>query len=353
MDALLLIGGEGTRLRPLSLSVPKSLAPVVDKPLLEHIILWLKKYGVKNVNLAVCYKPDKLKKVFGSGKKLGVNIRYIHETKPLGTGGAIKNARRFIKNTAVMFNGDVITDINLGKVIDFHRSRKAIFTDVLVPVDDPSAFGLVRTERDGKILEFLEKPKKNQIKGISYINAGIYVVEPELFSYIPANVNVSIEKETFPLLIKEKQNFYGYKVSKPYWIDVGTPERYMSVQFDIISKKIKINKINSKEIKNKVWIGKNSSFHSKKSFIPPVYMGNNCKIAKNAFVKNSCLGSNVIVKEGASIENSIIWDNSIIGKGVKLNGCILGYSCVIGDYASVGSGIVLGESSKITSYSKL
>ena len=234
MKAIILIGGFGTRLRPLTCNTPKPLLPVLNKPFSLYQIELLKKYGIKDIILCMAYLPSEFKKYFGDGKKFGVKISYAVEKTPLGTGGAIKNAEKFVNDSVLIFNGDVLTEINLAKLIQFHKNKKSKATISLVSVPDPTSYGLVETAKDGKILQFLEKPSTNQIT-VDTINAGTYIFEPEIFKEMPPDVVYSVERELFPALLNKKIPFYGY-IYSAYWIDIGTTEKYLQVHNDLMNR---------------------------------------------------------------------------------------------------------------------
>src|SRR5512138_2011529 len=233
MKAILLAGGKGTRLRPLTLHTPKPIVPIFDRPFLYYQIDLLRQIPeVDEIILSLNYQPRRIEEIFGDGSELGIKIRYVVEPAPLGTAGAIKYAGDNLTESVVVFNGDVLTQIDLAAVLALHRERKARATIVLTPVENPTAYGLVETDADGNIRRFLEKPKPDEIT-CNTINAGIYVLEPETFDRIPKDTPWSIERSFFPSLIERDETFVAY-VYRGYWIDIGTPEKYMQVHRDIM-----------------------------------------------------------------------------------------------------------------------
>src|SRR6266850_3582935 len=233
MKAILLAGGKGTRLRPLTIHTPKPIVPIFNRPFLHYQIDLLKQVPeIDEVILSLNYQPRRIEEIFGDGSELGITIRYVVEPMPLGTAGAIKYAGDQLTESVVVFNGDVLTQIDLAGVIRLHRERKARATIVLTPVDNPTAYGLVDTDAGGNIRRFLEKPNPDEIT-TNNINAGIYVLEPDTFDRIPSNVAWSIERSYFPSLIERRETFVGY-VYGGYWIDIGTPEKYTQVHRDIM-----------------------------------------------------------------------------------------------------------------------
>src|ERR671910_3139394 len=232
MKAILLAGGKGTRLRPLTIHTPKPIVPIFNRPFLQYQIDLLKQVPeIDEVILSLNYQPRRIEEIFGDGSDLGIKIRYVVEPAPLGTGGAIKYAGDQLTESVVVFNGDVLTQIDLAAVLRLHRDRKARATIVLTPVDNPTAYGLVETDADGNIKRFLEKPKPDEIT-CNTINAGIYVLEPDTFDRIPKDVAYSIERTYFPSLVDRGEQFLAY-IDRGYWIDIGTPEKYIQVHRDM------------------------------------------------------------------------------------------------------------------------
>src|SRR3954451_1069897 len=236
MKAILLAGGKGSRLRPLTVHTPKPIVPIFDRPFLHYQLDLLKQVPeIDEVILSLNYQPRRIEEVFGDGGESGLAIRYVVEPAPLGTGGAIRFASEAMRDSVVVFNGDVLTQLDLAAVIALHRARQAKATIVLTPVDNPTAYGLVETDADGNIRRFLEKPKPEEIT-TNNINAGIYVLEPDTFDRIPSEVAWSIERSYFPSLIERHETFVAY-VYEGYWIDIGTPEKYRQVHRDIMDRR--------------------------------------------------------------------------------------------------------------------
>src|SRR6266576_2093636 len=236
MKAILLAGGKGTRLRPLTIHTPKPIVPIFNRPFLHYQIDRLKQVPeIDEVILSLNYQPRRIEEIFGDGGDSGLAIKYVVEPAPLGTAGAIRYAGESLRESVVVFNGDVLTEVDLGAVIALHRERKAKATIVLTPVDNPTAYGLVETDSRGNVLRFLEKPDAQQIT-CNTINAGIYVLEPDTFDRIPSDVPYSIERSYFPSLIERSETFVAY-LYKGYWIDIGTTEKYMQVHRDIMDRR--------------------------------------------------------------------------------------------------------------------
>src|ERR671923_1309018 len=236
MKAILLAGGKGTRLRPLTVHTPKPIVPILNRPFLYYQIDLLKQLPeIDEVILSLNYQPRRIEEIFGEGEGLGIRLRYVVEPMPLGTGGAVKYAGESLEESVVVFNGDVLTQVDLAAVLRLHRERQAKATIVLTPVDNPTAYGLVETDPDGNITRFLEKPKPEEIT-TNHINAGIYILEPDTFDRIPSAVSWSIERSYFPSLVERGETFVAY-IYNGYWIDIGTPEKYVQVHRDIMDRR--------------------------------------------------------------------------------------------------------------------
>ncbi len=232
MKAVVLIGGFGTRLRPFTTHTPKPLLPLVGRPFLRYLLDRLKAAKIRDVVMCTAYRPKDFQRVFGNGKQFGMHISYVHESTPLGTGGAIKNAQSHIDGTTLICNGDILMDLDISAFLKFHRQKKAMVSLALTRVKDPTAYGLIETTPQGRIRRFIEKPSWSQVT-CDTINAGFYLFEPEAFDAIPAHQVCSVERETFPALMAEKKPFYA-KVFSGYWLDMGTVEKYGQAHQDIL-----------------------------------------------------------------------------------------------------------------------
>jgi mannose-1-phosphate guanylyltransferase len=231
MKAIMLIGGLGTRLRPLTLTTPKPLLPILDEPFLGYQLDFLKRQGVSEVILCTAYKAEDFHKAIGDGSKYGVRVSYVHEDSPRGTGGAVKNAESYVDGPVLVCNGDILMAMNLTELVEFHRAKKALATVALTDVEDPSAYGVVEMDADGRVKRFVEKPAPGETSSHS-INAGTYVFEPEVFSLLPPGVTYSVERGLFPQILAEGKPLYA-KALPGYWLDVGTIEKYQQAQRDV------------------------------------------------------------------------------------------------------------------------
>ena len=346
MQALILAGGKGTRLRPLTVYTPKPIVPFLNRPFLLYQIDILRRAGIENITLSLSYQPDKIEQVLGNSADFGVNLRFITEPNPMGTGGAYKFAADDIRETTVVFNGDILTDLDIAEVVEFHKAKQAAATLVLAPVENPSAYGLVETAADGKVLQFREKPKPEELAALTVntINAGIYILEPEVLDLIPAGENHSFEYNVFPDLLSQQKAFYAYVLRENYWRDIGNPESYLAGHMDFLSGKIKgfeIEKSLKAEISHTAIVDKNS------------FVEEECVIKPNARIINSVIGRGVLVEEKAVIENSVIWSHTRVSNGAEIHNSVVGRSCYIGKNAIVREGAVLGDKTSLTDYTKV
>src|ERR671927_972330 len=238
MQALILAGGKGTRLRPLTVYTPKPIVPICNRPFLLYQLDTLRRAGITDITLSLSYQPNKIEQLLGDGSDFGVKLKYTVEPQPMGTAGAYKFAEDLIREPTVVFNGDILTDLDLKAVIREHNERKATATVVLTPVNDPQSYGLVETEKDGRIRRFLEKPKAEEIT-CNTINAGTYILEPKVLDFVPAGENYSFEYGLFPDLLTRGEKFYAHVPEDAYWIDIGTPARYLQVHADILAGRVR------------------------------------------------------------------------------------------------------------------
>jgi mannose-1-phosphate guanylyltransferase len=309
MTAVILVGGPGTRLQPLTDDRPKSLVPVLNRPMMAHMIDYLKRFGIEDIVLTLSYLPDAIKQVFGDGQSYGVRIVYCVEKEPLGTAGAVKNTEEFLDGTFVVLNGDIFTDLDLADLIASHREKRAAATISLTWVEDPSAFGVVETDDSRRVRRFIEKPPRAEATS-HWINAGIYILEPEVLGHIPAGQHYMFEKGLFPGILERGLPVYGYPY-RGYWLDMGTPEKYFEVNMDLL--------------------GTDGTRYDPKAIIDPgaavtapALIDSGCRIGRGARISGPVImGRDCRVEAGASIENTILWDGVKIGAGVRLSHCIL------------------------------
>ncbi|MDD5590756.1 MAG: NDP-sugar synthase [Dehalococcoidales bacterium] len=336
--AVILVGGQGTRLQPLTFYLPKPMLPVLNHPFLEHTICYLKGYGVGDITLALNYLPEAIRDCLGNGSRLGVSLNYAVEDDPLGTAGAVKNAERYLDSTFAVLNGDIFTDLDITGMFAFHRSRRAKVTIALSWVDDPSAFGVVETDSDGRVKCFTEKPSPDRITS-HWINAGTYIVEPEVLEHIPPNRRYMFERGLFPLLLELGEPVYGYPDSG-YWLDMGTPEKYLRLNFDLL-----LNKVSSYLMPG--LDGKSLSCEKDVAISPsagvtgPVVIGSGVRIDRGASVTGPVvIGAGCCLGEGAVVEQAVLWNGVNVGVGAVLKRCIVGAGCTIADGEQVADCVV-------------
>jgi NDP-sugar pyrophosphorylase family protein len=345
MQALILAGGKGTRLRPLTVYTPKPVVPVMNRPFLTYQLESLKRTQITDITLSLSYQPDKIEQMIGEGSEFGVKIRYITEPSPMGTAGAYRFAGQRGSAT-IVFNGDVLTDLDIGRVVKFHKQKKADATIVLVPVENPSAYGLVQTDKDGRVVCFLEKPGAAECEklGVNTINAGIYVLEASILELIPKGENRSFEYDVFPQILEKKLNFYAYVIDGNYWRDIGTTESYLAAHMDFLSGKIKGFAAEETRLQSDI---ATAASVDKQSMI-----GSECVIKPNARIVNSVLGTGVHVDEKAVIENSVIWSHTRVLTGARIDGAVIARSCHVGRNVTITPGAVLGDKASLPDYSK-
>jgi mannose-1-phosphate guanylyltransferase len=337
MQALILVGGEGTRLRPLTSTVPKPVVPLVDRPFITYMLEWLGRHGVDDVIMSCGFLATSVRNVLGDGSALNIRLRYVEEPDPRGTAGALKYAESMLDERFLMLNGDVLTDIDLSAQIAQHDETGARGTLALVPVADPTAYGLVRLDKSNAVREFVEKPSSDEID-TNLISAGAYVLERDVLDLIPPDRNVSIEREVWPHLVGA--GLYGYP-SDSYWLDIGTPERYLQGTFDIIEGVVKTA---VQERLGEGYISIDKSAKVKGRVIPPAVVGPRCRIAADAQVGSMVvLGPGVSVGKGTSIERSVVLSGAEIGPDCRLRDCIVSAGARIGANTQLTAGAVLGE----------
>lgn len=349
MKAILLAGGQGTRLRPLTIHTPKPIVPIFGRPFLDYQIDILRRVPeIDEVILSLNYQPRRIKEVYGDGADRGIRIRYVVEPTPLGTAGAVRYAGDALTDAVVVFNGDVLTEVDLASVIALHRERRALATIVLTPVANPTAYGLVETNPDGSVRRFLEKPAPDEIT-CNTINAGIYVLEPRTFDRIPKNVAWSIERSFFPSLVDRGDPFMAY-VYRGYWIDIGTPDKYRQVHRDIFDGRLAAPGLPG----DRGWIAPDARVEPEAQIEPPSFIAEGAVIEARAHVgPYSVIGRQCRIEEGAIVRRSILWPNCRVAREAAVEDAILGRHCRVGRSATVGKGVVLGDRSVLADYSRM
>ena len=341
MKAVIMAGGEGTRLRPLTCNRPKPMVPVGNKPVMEHIVELLKKHNLNDVAVTLQYMPDLIREYFGDGSEYGMKIRYYVEQTPLGTAGSVKNAEEFLNDTFIVISGDALTDIDLTEAIEFHYRKNSIATIVLKKVDIPLEYGVVVTDKEGRITRFLEKPSWGEVFSDT-VNTGIYILNPEVLKYFNKNEMFDFSKDLFPILMKEKRPMFGF-VTEDYWCDIGDLKAYIQAHFDIMNREVKL-KIPGNLLKEGVWVDEGAEVDEGATINPPCIIGKNSRIKKGSTIHSyTVIGENNIIDEWSCIKRSIIWKNCIIGRNVQLRGSVICNKVHLRDGVSTFEQSVIGD----------
>jgi len=341
MTTVVMAGGQGNRLRPLTSNQPKPMVSVANKPLMEHIIELLKRHGYNDIVVTLQFLPTLISNYFGDGEAFGVDMSYVTEESPLGTAGSVRNARSLLNRSFIVVSGDALTDIDLGAAADFHKERGAMVTIVLKKAPNPLEFGLVITAPDGRIERFLEKPGWGEVFSDT-INTGIYIIEPEVLNLIPDDRPYDFSKDLFPVMLESGFPLYGY-VADGYWTDVGNLEQYLTVHRDILDGLVDVN-VPGHKLENNVWLGDGAEIDESVSLSGPVLIGNHVKIEAGSKVREySAIGNNVVVKRDNFLHRSIIMDNTYIGPSCHIRGSILARNCDIKSGVRIDEGAVLGD----------
>jgi mannose-1-phosphate guanylyltransferase len=343
VQAVILVGGEGTRLRPLTSRQPKPVITLVDRPFMSYMLEWLRGHGIDDVVFSCGFEPVKIEQALGDGSALGMRLRYVREPTPRGTAGALKyvDEQTPLDERFMMLNGDVLTDVDLSVQIAQHQRTGATGTLGLVAVADPSAYGLVLCDASHEVTGFLEKPAPSQLVGVDryLISAGIYVLERSVLDLVPTGQNVSIEREVWPRLVG--QGLYGAVAENAYWMDIGTPERYLQGTFDILEGNVTTGVLEALG-ENLLAVGEGVQADGR--IVPPAYVGPGCTIAAGAHVGSLVvLGAGVTVGAGARVERAVVLDGATIGAGCQVTDCVVAPRARIEQGAVVGGGAVVGE----------
>lgn len=348
MRAVIIAGGSGTRLRPLTYNTPKPMVPLFDKPFLQYQIELLRQHGITEIIINLHYLSDSIKDVLGDGSQLGVKLYYSLEDKALGTAGAVKNAEAFFDDEPMLvFNGDILTDVDLSAVLRTHKESKARATLTLIKVEDPTAYGLVMLDGN-RITNFLEKPSMDEARelNVDTVNAGIYVLDPDVFRYVPKNEAYSFERGLFPLLLQLGDRLSGHTTDS-YWLDIGSPLKYMQAHTDVLQKRVKVE-MPAFEVRPGLWVGEDADIDDSADLRGPLFIGSGTKIRKKAKIHEySVLGNQVVVDDRAVLERAMLGANSTVGEEALLQRCIIGRNCSIGAHAQLGHHMVLADDSVV------
>lgn len=345
MKAVIMAGGKGTRLRPLTSRLPKPMVPLLNKPCMEYIIELLKRYGITEIAVTVQYLPQVIQHYFGDGSDYGVQLHYYEETLPLGTAGSVKNAADFLDDTFIVISGDALTDFNLDQAISFHQKKGGLGTLVLHQVDNPLEFGVVMTDETGRIIRFLEKPSWSEVFSDT-VNTGIYVLEPEILSFFDHGQVFDFSKDLFPLVMEKGHAMYGY-VAEGYWSDIGNLAQYRKTQLDMLEGRVQVQ-IPGREVQPGIWMGKGCQVAHTAKLEAPVFVGDGSVIDSNAQVgPYTVIGKYNRVGKSAEVVRSIVWNRTQIDKAVAMTDATVTHDVQIGAGAQLAEDVVVGEKSRI------
>jgi mannose-1-phosphate guanylyltransferase/phosphomannomutase len=341
MRAVLMAGGSGTRLRPLTCDLPKPMVPVLNRPIAEHIVNLLKRHSITEVIATVHYLPDVMRDYFQDGSNFGVQMTYaVEEDQPLGTAGCVKNVSEMLDDTFLVISGDSITDFDLQEAIEFHKAKGSKATLVLTRVPNPIEFGVVITDEENRIVRFLEKPSSSEIFSDT-VNTGTYILEPEVLEYLPENEESDFSKDLFPLLLEKGEPMFGY-VADGYWCDVGHLDAYREAQYDALAGKVTIDFAYEQKSEG-LWIGEDTTIDPSAKIEPPVLIGSNCRIGpRTHLTPGTVIGDNVNIGADVDVKRPIIWNGVTIGDDAHLRACIISRGTHIGRRAQVLEGAVIG-----------
>jgi mannose-1-phosphate guanylyltransferase / phosphomannomutase len=341
MRAVVMAGGEGTRLRPLTSNQPKPMVPIVGKPCMEHILELLQKHGFDEVIVTLAFLPQAIRSYFGDGETLGLAIEYSVEESPLGTAGSVRLASGRLDDTVLVISGDALCDIDLGKLVEFHRERGAAVTIGLKSVENPLEFGIVVTDEEGRIERFLEKPSWGQVFSDT-INTGIYVLEPEVLKHVPTDRPYDFSKELFPLLLEMGRPLYGM-VCDGYWQDIGNMDQFRQANFDALDGKVALD-VPGIRLRGNIWIGEGVELDDLEDLEGPAFVGNYCRISPQASIgPYSVLSTSVTLRERARTVRSVIDANTHIGKSALIEGAVLGRGCDVRSHVRIQEGAAIGD----------
>ncbi len=341
MKAIIMAGGEGSRLRPLTCDIPKPMVPIMNKPIMEHIINLLRDHGITEIGVTLMYLPQRIRDYFGNGSNFGVNLTYFIEDDPLGTAGSVKNAESFLDETFIVISGDSLTNMNLSKALEFHTTKKSKATLVLTKVDVPLEYGVVILDKEGAISGFLEKPSWGEVFSDT-VNTGTYILEPEVLKYFENGTKYDFSQDLFPLMLSVHEPMYGF-VTPDYWCDIGDLDAYLGAHYDVIRGNIDLQ-YDAKELKPGVYAGPGTVIEQGTEISGPCVIGSNCRIGKSARIEEmTVIGNNNVVENEVSIKRSVIWDNNFIERGSEIRGAIICNRVNLKHYVSVFENAVIGD----------
>lgn len=341
MKAVVMAGGEGTRLRPLTCERPKPMVPVANRPLMEHIVALLRWHGVRELVATLQYLPEVIENYFGDGSDFGVAMSYSIEETPLGTAGSVKKIERCLDGTFLVISGDALTDVDLGDLVAFHRARKAVATIGLARSDRPLEFGVVITDEEGRITRFLEKPSWSEVFS-DRINTGIYVLEPEVLELMEPGKPCDFSKDLFPRLLAAGRPLYG-RLLRGYWCDVGSLEQYLEANYHALEGRVKVE-LPGRQLRDDIWVGEGCYLDPHAELEGPLLLGNNVQVRGGArLAEMTVVGDNTVIDGGVSIKRGVLWGNSFLGERAAVRGATVGRSCTIKRNCAIFEGAVVGD----------
>src|SRR3954464_2076958 len=342
VKAVVMAGGEGTRLRPMTANQPKPLLPVANRPIMEHVLRLLKKHGLEETVVTVQFLAAMVRNYFGDGEDVGMSLQYATEETPLGTAGSVKNAEDALKDDSfLVISGDALTDFDLTELIEFHKQKGGLVTVCLTRVPNPLEFGITIVDDEGRIERFLEKPTWGQVFSDT-VNTGVYIMEPEVLEHVATGQSVDWSSDVFPKLLADGAPLFGY-VTEGYWEDVGTHESYLRVQADVLNRLVDVE-IDGFEVSAGVWIAEGAEVDPDAVLRGPLYVGDYAKVEAGAELRAfTVLGSNVVVKGAAFLPRAVVHDSVFIGPQANLRGCVIGKNTDIMRAARVEEGAVVGD----------
>lgn len=321
MQAVILAGGQGTRLRPLTERTPKPMVSLFDRPVMEHTLLLLRKHGIRQVFVTLSYKAREIIDYFGGGSRWGMRIHYSIEDEPMGTAGGVRRFADLLRDTFLVVSGDAVTDFDLSEAVEFHRRRGAVATMCLYSVEDPTPFGIVETDSDGRVRRFLEKPSLSEVF-TNTVNTGIYVLEPYALRFVPEEQPFDFSRNLFPRLLANNDPFFGFRVSG-YWCDIGNLLQYRQAHFDALTGKVALD-LPARPVQPGGWIGEGAFVDQNVRLQPPFYVGAGVQLLRGAAIgRHAVIGARCLVESEASIRASIVGPGARVGAGTRLHHCVV------------------------------
>jgi len=335
-------GGEGSRLRPLTIGRPKPLVPIVNQSVMAHILDLLASHNITEVIVTLRYRAEDIQDRFEDGSSRGLKLTYVVEETPLGTAGSVKNAAHLLDDTFLVISGDALTDFNLQEILAAHKAKEALATLTLKRVANPREYGVTITDPEGHLVKFQEKPSWSEIISDT-VNTGIYILEPDVLDMIPSDTMYDFSTQLFPKLLEQDLPFFGY-VAEGYWCDVGTIEEYMQANADLLSGKVKISRPIGEHIGGDIWVGKGIEIASNAQLYGPIYLGDEVKIKGGVIIHGpSVIRDYSVIDNHNRVDHSLIWRNSYVGESCELRGSIISRQCTIKSHVSIFEGVVVGE----------